>query len=419
MTQTNSSPRPDTSPPPGLQTLPGFLLAGTLGLMIWLLFRELGIFILLATAGFLLWPHRRIAWAESTIRLLVLLGSLWIIHRARMVVYPLLVGLLVAYWIVPLVDRLERRRVPRALGALLALLPTLALAAAFILLVAPMLIEQLGQLVASIPVVCSSLYEKLLLLVSPYFPAGWQPNLGEWLAPLSSHIETVVRGIWGGASGIGRGVGALLGFLAMVVLAPVLTYYFLVDYHEVRRRIVEMVPPARRERMGALGQILETTVRSYFRGQVIVSLCVGIVFTAGFLIIRLPYAIVLGFLAGVLNLIPVIGFWTTTVLCILAAALSGQAGPMLLRLGIVLAVEQFLEGQVFTPRIVGRAVGLNPAVILIAVMAFGAILGPLGVIVAVPAVAVARAMVAGRNSPPERPPDPPVALGTKSSESGY
>ncbi len=390
--------------------MPGLLLAGSLGLLIWLLFREMGVFVLLTAAIFLLWPHRQVAWAQSTLRLLIFLGSLWIVHKARMVVYPLLAGLLVAYWLVPLVDRLERRRVPRTLGALVALLPALALGAAFVLLAAPRLIEQLGQLVASIPVVCASLYDRVLPLVSRYLPPGWQPGIGGWLAPLASHIETVLRGIWGGASGISRGLGALLGFLAMVVLAPVLTYYLLVDYHAMGRRLVAFIPLARRERMSVVGQVLEATVRSYFRGQVLVALCVGVVFTAGFLMIRLPYAIVLGFLAGVLNLVPVIGFWTTTALCVLAAALSGHAGPMLLRLGIVLAVEQFLEGQVFTPRIVGRAVGLNPAVILVAVLVFGTVLGPMGVIIAVPAVAMARALVERRDAEaqPSGPPPAPA-----------
>lgn len=402
MTQTCSSPRPDPAPP-GLHTVPGILLAGSLGLLLWLLFREIGVSVLLAAAIFLLWPHRRVEWAQSTFRLLIFLGSLWIVHKARMVVYPLLAGTLVAYWIVPLVDRMERRRIPRALGALFALLPTLALGAAFALLAAPMLVEQLGQLVAAIPVVCAGLYDRLWPLVSSHLPPGWQPGVGGWLSPLASQLETVVRGIWGGAAGIGRGLAAFLGFLAMIVLAPVLTYYLLVDYHTIGRRLLAFVPDSRREQVLVLREVFETTVRSYFRGQVLVALCVGLLMTTGFLVIGLPYAIVLGFLAGILNLVPVIGFWTSTALCVLAAALSGHAGPMLLRLAIVLAVEQFLEGQVFTPRIVGRAVGLNPAVILVAVLAFGTVLGPLGVVVAVPAVAMGRAYFARQKIAPTPP----------------
>jgi predicted PurR-regulated permease PerM len=366
--------------------------------MVWLLFREVGIFILLVTALVLLWPHRRAAWAQSTLRLLVLLGLVWILHKARMVVYPLLAGILVAYWLAPLVDRLERRRVPRALGALLALLPTLAIGTAFILLVAPMLVEQLGQLVGALPRLGTALYDRLLPLIAPYLPTEWQTRIGSWLAPAASHIETVLRGMWSGASGIGRGLGALLGFLAMVVLAPVMTYYLLVDFHRMRNALVALIPEGKRDRATAIEKVVEATLRSYFRGQALVALCIGITFTTGFLIIRLPYALVLGFLACLLNLVPVIGFWTTTALCALAAVLSGAPGPMLLRLGIVLATGQVLESQLFTPRIVGHALGLNPAVILFAILVFGTILGPLGVLIAVPGLAVARTLLEQRRS---------------------
>ncbi len=111
-----------------------------------------------------------------------------------------------------------------------------------------------------------------------------------------------------------------------------------------------------------------------------------------------------GFLAGLLNLIPVLGFWTVVVLCVASAILSAEPGILLLRLAIVFAVEQVIEGQVLTPRIVGRAVGLNPALTLISVLVFGAILGPIGVIIAVPAAAMIRGFVQlhARSDPAER-----------------
>jgi predicted PurR-regulated permease PerM len=411
MTQNEPSPRLVTPPPLGIQTVPGLLMTASIALLIWLLFREVGAFVLLATALGLLWPHRSAPWGQSTYRLLLFLGVLWILHKARAVVYPLLVGLLIAYWLAPLVDRLERRRVPRGVGAAIALLPTLAVGAGFAILVVPMLVSQLGQLLGSIPEVSLSLYNRFLPLIAAYLPDSWRSDAGRWLAPLGAHMETVLKGVWGGASGITRGVGAVLSFLAMAVLAPILTYYLLVDYRRGQEWITARIPRDRRQKWGGIAHALEQTLRSYFRGQALVALCVGVVLTTGFLIIQLPYGAVLGFLAGLLNLVPVIGFWTSTALCVLAAALSPEPWPMLLRLGIVLAVEQFLEGQVLTPRIVGRAVGLNPAVVLIAVLVFGTVLGPLGIIVAVPAVAMARTVM--NRQAEAQDPRPPVTGGAE------
>jgi predicted PurR-regulated permease PerM len=193
-----------------------------------------------------------------------------------------------------------------------------------------------------------------------------------------------------------RGIGAVLSVVGMFVLAPILAYYLLADFDRLREWVWKQIPPGRRPQAQQTMQDLEATVSSYFRGQVLVSLFVGALLTVGFLLIGMPYALLLGFLGGILNLIPVLGFWISVVLFIPAAVLSGEAGTMLVRLAIVLAVESVIESQVLTPRIIGRAVGLNPAVILVSVLAFGSLLGPAGVLLAVPAAAMARTLLARR-----------------------
>lgn len=388
------------SPVPGpsstaSRAIPGVLLALVIGMMLWIVFRQIGASVLVVAALLLLWPHRREEWGRRCLTLVALLGLFWILHQARQVVYPLLAGLLTAYWLDPIVDRLERRRIPRSVGALLALLPALVVGLVFLLFVLPALLNQLGSLVAGIPSVYDAVDARVRPWIGRYLPTGGEAvDLRSWLGGVVSHLESIARGVWGGAAGISRGVKSVVGFLTMLVLAPILSYYLLADFDSLARWIRERIPPDRRGTLETHWSIAEKILRSYFRGQVLLSLGIGILFTAGFLIIGLPYALLLGFLCGALNLVPVLGFWLGTALCVVAAVLSGEAGPMLLRLGIVLAVEQVLEGQVLAPRIVGKAVGLNPAMTLISVLAFGALFGPVGVLMAVPAAGLIRAYLA-------------------------
>ncbi len=378
------------------------LIGGVLLLLLWTLFRELGLIALIAAAATLTWPARRQPWARQILALLGLLGSLWILHKSRMVVYPLLVGLLVAYWLDPIVDRLERRRVPRSVGSLIAILPVLVIGAVFVLFMLPPMIEQLGTLFRALPGALNTAYERLLPLISRFIPDSQAPDLTTWLRPVSGHLETILKGVWGGAAGVTKGIGAVLSVLAMAVLAPILTYYMLADFDKLTLWIRDRIPTDRRAQAAEWFGIIEGTISAYYRGQVLVALAVGVLLTVGFLIIGLPYAIPLGFLAGLLNLIPVLGFWTVVVLCVASAILSAEPGTLLLRLAIVFAVEQVIEGQVLSPRIVGHAVGLNPALTLISVLVFGAVLGPIGVVIAVPAAAMIRSFVdlRARTTPP-------------------
>ncbi|MDM7916254.1 MAG: AI-2E family transporter, partial [Candidatus Eisenbacteria bacterium] len=365
-----------SNPPPlpedrGLATwranLPALLLLGVLALILWTLYRAVGILVPLLAAVLLLWPERDQPWARRILQLLILLGTLWILHETRMVVYPLVAGLLVAYWLDPLVDRMEKRRIPRSVGALVVLVPILVIGALFAFFVVPLLLQQLSDLIRAIPDLYLSLREKLEPWIGRYLPVGASPAAGggpsSVAQTLGQHLETILTGIWGGATSVTRAIGAVLTFLGMVVLAPVLSYYLLADFPRIRGWLRQQVGAAGRERFLSVFAEFEAVVGPYLRGQVLVSLVVGILLTIGYLIIGLPYAILLGFLAAVLGLIPILGFWSTMIFTVPAALLAPHPGTMLVRLLIVIVIEQLLEQQVLVPRIVGKAMGLNPAAV--------------------------------------------------------
>lgn len=393
MTQLPPTAPDESSGALSILTLSGFLLAAILAFLIWVAFRKVGIIIPIVAATLLIWPSAGMTWRRRVIRLLIVLGSLWILYKARTVVYPFIAAILVAYWLDPVVRRMDERRVPRSIGSLVAVLPVLAIGAAAAIFLVPTLIDQTVQLASAVPGVWQTTSEKVQAWVTYVMPAGWSPDLGQLVKPLGSHLQDLMKGVVTSFGTVAKGVGAVLGFVGMIVLAPVLTYYLLVDFDRVKPWIASQIPLARKEEVTRYGMAADQILRGYFRGQFLVAFFVGVYYCISLSLIRLPYSILLGFVAGVLNLVPVLGFWISTLLFVIAALISGHPGGLILGVAIVLIVEQFLESQIFVPRIVGRAVGLNPLLTLLSVLVFGAVLGPLGVLLAVPAAAMIKTYV--------------------------
>jgi predicted PurR-regulated permease PerM len=393
MTRLEPSSPDDSSDVLSVLTLTGSLLAAILGLLIWVVFRRVGAVVPLVAALLLIWPAKGMSWRRRVVRLLIVLGSLWILYKARMVVYPFLAAILVAYWLDPIVHRMEERRIPRSVGALIAVVPALAIAVTLAIFLVPILVNQTIQLVGAVPTVWQVVSQKVQAWITYVMPAGWSPDVGQLLKPLGSHVQEIARGVATSFGTVAKGIGAVIGFVGMVVLAPVMTYYLLADFDRVKGWVIARIPQSRREGLSVYVAAADRVLRSYFRGQFLVAFFVGMVFCVGLTISGLPYSILLGFVAGFLNLVPILGFWLSTLLFVIAALISGHPGPLLLRIGIVLIVEQVLESQIFTPRIVGHAVGLNPLLTILSVLVFGAVLGPVGVLLAVPASAMIKSFL--------------------------
>ncbi len=173
--------------------------------------------------------------------------------------------------------------------------------------------------------------------------------------------------------------------LTMVVLY---TLFILLDYEEIAKGWVEMLP--RRMRSFALKVVadVEQGMNLYFRGQAVVALCVGVLFSIGFLIIDFPMAIGLGMFIGLLNMVPylqLLGFIPTILLAVVKASDTGQSFWLIMLAAlIVFAVVQIIQDTVLTPKIMGHVTGLNSAIILLSLSVWGSLLGIMGMIIALP-----------------------------------
>ena len=325
---------------------------------------------------------------------LVALGAtaaVLLINRLSKVLLPFFIAWILAYMIYPFVLFLQnkcrlRYRVVSIAVALLIVLAVLALA---VFLVVPPIIEESIRMAGLI-----SVYFQDTLASSELF-ASLQKTLQNYasddslvqLIQQSSVVDlaqNLVLQVWEFLSGT---INFALGVLGSVVVLLYL-FFILLDYEKISDGWLRFIPASKRDFTKMVEQDVKNGMNAYFRGQSLIALCVGILFSIGFLIIDFPMAIGLGLFIGLLNLIPylqLVGFIPTILLALVKAADTGQSFWIIMLCALaVFAVVQAIQDIFLTPRIMGHVMGLNPAIILLSLSIWGSLLGIIGLIIALP-----------------------------------
>ncbi len=355
------------------------------------------------------------------------------------VLWPIAVAGVLAYLLDPLVDWLERTGVSRARAIMGVFALALLLIAVWFGSVLPQVINETGQLAQKIPeyadevdgrieewvrhppalvrrflgdrlgltntldintnVAPATLATNAVPPVVARNPVSFWAELlgGDALEPTAGSVGKALRqaGWWLG--GQVKRVPSWFGVLVGLVLIPLYAFYFLLEKKGIESKWTEYLPVARssfKDELVFVLQAINGYLIVFFRGQVLVAMCDGILYTIGFLIIGLPYAVLLGVMATVLIIIPFIGAIITVVLALIIALVQfGDWQHPLLVLAVA-AVVQSLDGLVISPRIMGNRVGLHPITIIIAVMIGITLLGGLlGGILAIPVTAALRVIL--------------------------
>lgn len=204
----------------------------------------------------------------------------------------------------------------------------------------------------------------------------------------TDNIKSIASSIFSG--GVSILSGTVTFILAIMSFFMILLYlvFLLIDYDKIVKGFVNLIPKKNKELVLGIFDDVEKSMNTYFRGQSMVALCVGVLFAIGFSIVGLPMAIALGLFIGVLNLVPylqLIGFIPAIILSIIQSAESGVGfWWIFMWVLIVFCVVQLIQDLILVPKIMGKAVGLKPAVILLSLSVWGALLGFIGLIIALP-----------------------------------
>jgi predicted PurR-regulated permease PerM len=331
---------------------------------------------------------RHIILATLTVSLIVL--AFWLIILFRYVFIILFLGIVLSLAIRPVVSFLNRHRVPRGAGVALVYLGLMALLVGFILLLVPLLADQVAQIVSNLPhyyqLLRSSLLEShnlLLLRLGLELP----PTL-PFLAPAEEPPEDAVVTVaqtW-------DYLVQLFRYLFMALAVLLLGFYWTLDGDRILRSFILLFPMGWRDEIREFLTAVEIKVGAYIFGQIMLSLFIFAMNLIAFLLIGLPYPLFLAVFAGIMEAVPMAGPVLGAVPAVLLALSLGEPTLVLWVIVATIAIQQF-ENAVLVPRMMRRAVGVNPLVTLLSLLAFTSVLGIVGALIAIPIAAILQLLV--------------------------
>jgi predicted PurR-regulated permease PerM len=304
------------------------------------------------------------------------------------VVPPLLIAVAVVYLLNPLVSALERSGVPRVAGAGIVYVLFLCIVALVVALLVPVVTRQVQAVIDHFPDYLADAQAFVRDIAARF---GQEPNfrldaeqVREWLSA-GENRQAVTRYL----TGLRSVTTSLISGLIIFVLGPVMAFYLLVDLPRLRRGAMALVPPARRTEMRSLMDQIGQAVGGFFRGQLLVALFVGVASSIGLWAIGLPFWLLVGIVAGVFNLVPLVGPFIGGALAVIIALISGQPLKAVWAALVLLAVQQ-IDNHLISPNVMGRTVQLHPVVVMLALLVGASFAGLFGMLVIVPLVAVAK-----------------------------
>lgn len=310
----------------------------------------------------------------SIIRVIVVLVALFFLYLIREVVALLFIAIVLASVFDPWVDWFQKYKIPRAVSILTIYVILIALIGLVIVLMVPPIAEQIGQLARNFPLY----YDRLVGFFSGLTNNNYHPTLPQTLQTISTSLGQTTQSVFSTLTGI---FGGVVSF----VLVLVITFYLTVEEQIVKKTINFFVPQQRRKYVGDLINRMQTKMGMWLRGQLVLMLVIGVVTYIGLTILGVKYALILAVIAGILEIIPYIGPWLSGIPAVIVG-FSDSLWKVILIVVLYLVIQQ-LENSLIVPKVMQKAVGLNPIIVIVALMIGGKLGGVIGTLLAVPVAA--------------------------------
>ncbi len=306
----------------------------------------------------------------------------------REILTPFLVGIALAYLLDPLVTRLERFGLGRGVAALGIISLFYAAIIALIVVLAPVLGEEISLFIEKLP---GYLTQLQALATDPSRPwmhkivseglSEARQSTGE-LTTLGANLSAnLLRKLWSDG-------GALASIFSLLVVAPIVTFYLLIDWDQIIAALDKMIPAAQRETVRTLAREINETIGVFLRGQGLICLILSLYYAVALSLTGLNHAYLIGIVSGLISFIPYLGVLTGLVLSISVALLqfwpSWNSIPFI---AAIFIIGQLVNDNALTPRLVGVRVNLDPLSVMFAIAAFGYLFGFIGLLIAVPLAA--------------------------------
>ncbi|CAA9257120.1 MAG: hypothetical protein AVDCRST_MAG50-2664 [uncultured Acidimicrobiales bacterium] len=329
----------------------------------------------------------QVAWA--LVGVAVLLAVLGLLAWAFRVIFPpLILAAAIVFILNPVVTRLQHRGLPRAVAAGLAYVAVLTVLVVAAVLIFPLAAGQVDQLAADAPEIESKVETFIADIAATsqgtFFEFSEQ-DVEQAVSREETTFEEQVAQL--------RRIGAeIFHALLVLVLAPIIAFYLLVDVPHLRKVAESLIPAGARHEVLVVSHRLNRAIGGFFRGQLLVALLVGVMCSLGLAAIGLEFWFLIGMIAGLFNVIPLVGPWIGGIPGVTIALTTGTPLQALLVVVVMVAVQQ-IDNHFITPQVMQRIVHLHPAAVILGLLAGGSMGGFLGLMLAVPAAAALKIVI--------------------------
>ena len=323
--------------------------------------------------------------------LFLFVAMLWLLQE---ILLPFIAGFVLAYFLDPIADRLERLGLPRIVATLLILVVAVAAVVLAVLVIAPILADQALKLAQDLPTLVKALVARLDELTPQTVKdmlagagANGSNSLGDVVSKATGWLATVLQSVWSGGM-------ALVNLVSLLVVTPIVAFYLLLDWDRIVARIDSWVPRDHLEEIRSIARDIDRAMAGFIRGQGTVCLLLGLFYAIGLSLAGLNFGLAIGMGAGLLSFIPYVGAIIGGVLAIGVGLV--QFWPDYTSIFVIIgifAAGQFLEGNFLSPKLVGSSIGLHPVWLMFALFAFGYLFGFVGLLLAVPLAAAVGVLV--------------------------
>lgn len=318
---------------------------------------------------------------------ILFMALLWAL---KSVLVPFVLGIAIAYLLNPIVNRLGKFGLPRALSAICILVLFFLSVLSVLLIVGPILYKELLQFSAEVPDYFQKMQLKLsehishIKLLQEKFGSASQGNIQNFIQENIGSAVNVIQFI---LEKIASGSKAILGWFALLFLVPIVSFFMMQDWPKITQWVEGLIPRDSHKVITGLLKKIDLKIAGFVRGQLSVMVIIAVVYAVALSLAGLKYGFLLGVSAGVLSIIPLVGsvvglFLSTGVAWFQSADMSFVA-----LIASIFIVGQFIEGNFLTPKLVGDSVGLHPLWVIFALMAGGSLFGITGMLLAVPVLA--------------------------------
>lgn len=348
-------------------------------------------FIVFGVIIFTLLPFRRSKLIRIIFSLSVLIFLIWFFHEISQLLLPFIIAFLISYILNPLVEMLSRRKLSRSLSSLLILLGFVGVIVLVSIFLIPIIVAQFAEFINNLPRTFLIIQNWLNFQLLPWLASLGIPTQdlqSKILSDLPGKLSTIFNVFIGGLSGIFSTLSVILSQLVNIILIPFLTFYILKDFDDIKSLVKSLLPKEKRTEIIANIRRVDELMGNYLRGALTVALINGILVTILLSIIGVKYSILLGAIAGLLDLIPYFGLLISLALSTTVALFSGNPGLQVTLTALTFIGLNLLETSFLAPKIIGKKIGLHPAILILSLLVFSYFFGFLGLLIALPTVSI-------------------------------